>query len=324
MKVIIPVAGEGTRLRPHTLTRPKPLLDCAGKTIIDHVLKPLESIVVDELIFVIGFLGEQIEEYILKNYDYKCRFIRQEELLGLGYALNLAMKEMENSELLIILGDTIVDCDFKLFTKTGDYVLGVRQVDDPHRFGIAELKGDYVVGLEEKPADPKSNLALIGLYYFKESNLLKEILQKHIDSGKLTSGEIQFTDALQGMLSNGIEFTPYELHQWYDCGTRKTLLETNKVYLKSNAVTDIDLPNTEIIQPVYISKTAEVSNSKIGPNVSIGEKVIVENSELSDSIISDKAIIKNSKLHNSIIGRKAQVENVEQELDIGDKYKIIK
>ncbi len=324
MKIIIPVAGEGTRLRPHTLTRPKPLLDCAGKKIIDHVLKPLESIIVDELILVIGFLGKQIKEYVLENYDYKCRFVKQEKLLGLGYALNLAMQGMENSELLIILGDTIVDCDFKSFTKTEDYVLGLRQVDDPHRFGIAELNGNRIVGLEEKPDDPKSNLALIGLYYFKESNLLKETLQKHIDSGKLTSGEIQFTDALQGMLSNGIEFAPYELHQWYDCGTRKTLLETNKVYLKSTAVADIDLPGTEIVPPVYISKTALVSNSKIGPNVSIGEKVIVENSELSNSIISDEAKIKNSKLHNSIIGRKAQVENVEQELDIGDEQKAIK
>ncbi len=324
MKVIIPVAGEGTRLRPHTLTRPKPLLDCAGKTIIDHVLKPLESVVVDELIFVIGFLGKQIEEYVLENYGYKCRFVKQKKLLGLGYALNLAMKGMENSELLIILGDTIVDCDFKSFTVSGDYVLGLRQVDDPHRFGIAELNGDRIIGLEEKPGDPKSNLALIGLYYFKESNLLKETLQKHIDSGKLTSGEIQFTDALQGMLSNGIEFAPYELHQWYDCGTRKTLLETNKVYLESSAMTNINLPGTEIVPPVYISKTAQVSNSKIGPNVSIGEKVIVENSELSNSIISDEAKIKNSKLHNSIIGRKALVENVEQELDIGDEQKVIK
>lgn len=324
MKVIIPVAGEGTRLRPHTLTRPKPLLDCAGKTIIDHVLKPLESIEVDELIFVIGFLGEQIEEYILENYGYKCRFVKQEKLLGLGYALNLAMKGMENSELLIILGDTIVDCDFKKFTKTGDYVLGLRQVDDPHRFGIAELNSNLIVGLEEKPKDPKSNLALIGLYYFKDSNLLKDTLQKHIDSGKLTSGEIQFTDALQGMLSNGIDFAPYELHQWYDCGTRKTLLETNKVYLNVVTMTEIDVPGTEILPPVYISKTARISNSKIGPNVSIGDKVVIENSELSDSIISAEAQIKNSILHNSIIGRKAIVENMEQELDVGDEQKAIK
>lgn len=238
MKVIVPVAGVGTRLRPHTYSQPKPLLHVAGRPIIDHILDPIVRLNPDEVIFVIGHMGEQIETHIRKNFTFPCRFVPQDQLLGLGYALNLAMTHIDGESLLIVLGDTIVDADLRAFVSTGDNVLGLRQVDDPSRFGIAGVKEGRILSLVEKPEHPKSNLAIIGLYYFANSSLLKKLLAEHIRSGKTTRGEIQFTDALQQMIEHGVSFTPFEVNEWYDCGKVETMLSTNR-HLLDNITSSI-------------------------------------------------------------------------------------
>lgn len=317
MKVIIPVAGVGSRLRPHTYSLPKPLLEVAGRRIIDHVLRPLENLDVDELIMVVGSMGEMIKEYVSDNYSWPIRFVQQESLLGLGAALNMALEGIDESPLLIILGDTIIDCDLSEFVSSGDYVLGLRQVPDPQRFGIAEINGNKIIGLEEKPTAPKTDLALIGLYYFGESGSLVKTLGKHVKSGKLTSGEIQFTDALEAMIKNGTEFTPFEVKQWYDCGTCETLLATNAYFLSRNK--EIQSPSgTIIIPPVYVSPSAKIADSVIGPNVSIGEDVVIQNSIIRNSIISKGATLNYAMLRDSIIGSGASVKGSERVLNIGD------
>jgi glucose-1-phosphate thymidylyltransferase len=321
MKVIIPVAGSGTRLQPHTFSVPKPLLRVAGKTILDYVLAPLKAVQVDEIVFVVGSMGDRIKEHVAENYDYATRYVRQEKLLGLGYAMNLAVKEMDNGPVLIILGDTIVECDLAKFTGSGENVLGLRQVDDPQRFGIAEIEGDHIKGVEEKSLNPKTNLALIGLYYFSNAQLLKETLGSHIESGHLTEGEVQFTDALQGMISRGTKFVPYEVQQWYDCGTKATLLETNAHFLRR-----LDPPKTTdnslVIPPVFVAPTARLENSIVGPNVSVAAGATIENSIISNSIVNRDASIRNVILERSLVGPKAHVRGGIQSINVGDSSEI--
>ena len=321
MKVIIPVAGSGTRLQPHTFSTPKPLLRVAGKAILDYVLAPLEAVQVDEIVFVVASMGDRIKEHVAKNYTYPTRFVRQKKLLGLGYAVNLAIQELDNGPVLIILGDTIVECDLAKFTTSGENVLGLRQVDDPHRFGIAEIDGDCIKALEEKPTNPKTNLALIGLYYFSNAELLKEALGGHVESGRLTGGEVQFTDALQGMISKGTRFVPYEVQQWYDCGTKDTLLETNAHFLRR-----LDPPETSdnslIIHPVFVASTARLENSIVGPNVSVAAGATIENSIISDSIVNQDATVRNVILERSLVGPKAHVRGGIQSINVGDSSEI--
>lgn len=321
MKVVIPVAGSGTRLQPHTFSAPKPLLQVAGKTILDYVLAPLEAVQVDEIVFVVGSMGDRIKEHVAENYTYSTRYVHQENLLGLGYAVNLAIQDMDDGPVLVILGDTIVECDLAKFTGSGKNVLGLRQVDDPQRFGIAQIEGDHIKALEEKSANPKSNLALIGLYYFGNAELLKATLGSHVESGRLTRGEVQFTDALQGMISMGTEFVPYEVQQWYDCGTKATLLETNAHFLRR-----LDPPkisdNSLVIPPVYVAPTARLESSIVGPNVSIAEGVTIENSIIRDSIVNYDATIRNVILERSLVGPKALVRGGIQSINVGDSSEI--
>ncbi len=321
MKVIIPVAGIGKRLKPHTDSLPKPLLTVAGQTILDHVLQPLNDIEVEELMLVIGYKGELIREYVDKNYNFNMRYIEQEKLLGLGYALNLAIRDMDDGPLLIILGDTIVECDLSEFVGAGDYVLGLRGVPDPQRFGVAEIENGYITNLEEKPAHPKSNLGLIGLYYFSDSSRLKQLLARHVDSGKLTSGEIQFTDALQEMIQAGTKFVPHTVGGWFDCGTVRTLIEANGTFLSRMEQPEAPIGST-YIEPIYVAPDAVVLNSILGPNVTIESGARVENSILKNSIVNAGATVKNIVSESSIFGRNSQVQGQPQILNIGQESRM--
>lgn len=323
MKVIIPAAGIGQRLQPHTLTTPKPLLKVGGKAILDYLLLPLEDLQPDEVIFVIGYKGEMIEEYVRANFSFKSTFIKQDKLLGLGYAVLMAMKNMDNSELLVLLGDTIVECNLSEFVNAGDYALGLHKVDDPRRFGVAEVIDNVIVNLEEKPDNPKSDLALIGLYYFSQSDSLKAELSNLISSGKTTSGEIQLTDALDIMIKNGIKFSPYQIEAWFDCGKKETMLETNQHILNKQSESP-QISGSKIIHPVYISEKVKVENSTIGPYVAVDKETEILNSIISNSIIGGETKIINSEFKDSIIGDKAIVENVKNEkLNIGYAAKVI-
>lgn len=315
MKVIVPVAGVGTRLRPHTYSQPKPLLHVAGRPIIDHILDPIVRLNPDEVIFVIGHMGEQIETHIRKNFSFKCRFVAQDQLLGLGYALNLALAHVDSGPLLIVLGDTIVDADLHSFVGAGEHVLGLRQVDDPSRFGIAEIKDGKIVGLVEKPEQPKSNLAIIGLYYFADAARVKTPLAEHVESGKTTRGEIQFTDALQRMIQQGVAFVPFEVSDWYDCGKVETMLSTNR-HLLDNITSSVAPAGSRVIPPVYIAPKATVSGSTIGPYVSVSDRAVVVDSTIENSIIGEGATVEDSRIVDSLVGRGVRVKNESGALNV--------
>ncbi|MBU0982426.1 MAG: NTP transferase domain-containing protein, partial [candidate division Zixibacteria bacterium] len=321
MKVVIPVAGVGTRLRPHTYSMPKPLLHVAGRPIVAHLLDPVVKLNPEEVIFVTGFRGPQIERYVRENFTFKAKFVRQDELLGLGYALNLAIANLDHGELLVVLGDTIVDCDLSKFVAAGDYVLGVRKVEDPRRFGIADIKDGRVTRLEEKPAEPTSDMAIIGLYYFRDLAQLKDALDTHIRSGKKTRGEIQFTDALQHMIQQGISFVPYEVDGWYDCGKRETLLSTNK-HLVATIDQRPEKPGVVVVPPVYIHPDSIVESSVIGPNVSISAGSEVRRSIIRNSIIGANTTVENMVLTDSLVGHDANLLGTVQTVNVGDSSEI--
>ena len=321
MKVVIPVAGVGARLKPHTHTIPKSLLEIAGQPILKHILDPLKILKPSEVIFVVGYKGDQIRDYVKKNYKFKATFVEQDKLLGLGYAVWLAMPKVGQSDVLIILGDTIVESDLKKFVRTGDYVLGVMTVDNPQRFGIASVNDGYVGKLQEKPENPEGNLALIGLYYFKESKTLNAELKKLVNSGKRTKGEIQLTDALQAMIKRGTKFAPFEVAGWFDCGTKETTLLTNQHFLKKFTDTKT-IYGCNLVPPVYISKSAKVEQSSIGPNVSVGESAIISNSTITNSIVGRNSQIDKANVRDSLIGQNAIVKEYNGVLNIGDNSEV--
>jgi glucose-1-phosphate thymidylyltransferase len=318
MKVIIPVAGIGTRLRPLTHTAPKVLLQVAGKPILGHILDRLKKIKFDEVIFVVGFLGEKIVDYVKNNYNFKAKFVYQEELKGLGYAIYLASRKIEKSQpTLIILGDTIIEADLLPILKKGEDALGTRWVADPKRFGIVELANGRVKRLVEKPEHPPSHQALVGIYYIRSTSVLKKCLEEIITQGIKTKGECQFTDALQLMINQGVKFSTFDVEGWYDCGKPETVLETNR-YLLSKIKKARKIPGSVLIPPVYVSLKAKIINSVIGPYVSVSAKATVRNSLVKNSIIGEEANVNFCLLDSSLIGIDAQVKGTFQKLNVGD------
>jgi len=321
MKVIIPVAGIGTRLKPHTLTLPKPLLHIAGKTILDYLLAPITRLNPAEVVFVTGYKGDMIESYVRKSYSFKATFVRQDRLLGLGYALHMALGELDDGPLLVLLGDTIVECDLKKFVTAGKYALGLHPVADPRRFGIAEISRGRVVNVEEKPKKPRGNLALIGLYYFSESERLKKELAALIDSGTKTRGEIQLTDALAAMMAGGIGFAPFEVKEWFDCGKKETMLATNRHLLREVSRAK-PIHGSVVHSPAFIGEDVQIENSVIGPYVSVGSGTRIKNSIVTDSIIGREARLENLVVEKSIIGNNVVLKSEKKVLNIGDSTQI--
>jgi glucose-1-phosphate thymidylyltransferase len=317
MNIIIPVAGYGTRLRPHTYTAAKSMLPVAGKPILGHILDPLVELRPERLVIVTGFYGEQVREFVDSSYDLDVTYVHQEDLLGLGFAVGLGLKELPDEPVLVILGDTIVDTDFKKLVAKGDNVLGLMEVDDPGRFGIAEIENGKVSRLVEKPDNPKSNLAIIGLYYVGETELLRKEIDGLIERDQRTKNEYQLTDALAGMITKGVEFVPYTVNGWYDCGKPDTLLSTNRRLLDKMNVTS---PATDsvIVPPCYVASSARIEHSVIGPHVTISDNTKVKNSIIKNAIIGRDAIVDSAVLSGSLIGNKARVYGDQVSLNIGD------
>lgn len=321
MKVIIPVAGTGTRLRPHTHSLPKPLLTVAGKEILAHILDPVARLNPEEVALVVGFKGDMIKEYVRSEYQFSSRFVRQEKLLGLGHALHMALEEIDGGPVLIILGDTIVDCDLEAFVSAGDNVLGLHKVEDARRFGVAEVDNNRIVRLEEKPDKPKSHLAVIGLYYFTDSAVLKECLATHVQTGRTTRGEIQFTDALQQMIAAGASFVPFEVQGWYDCGKKETMLETNR-HLLAKLPEPSPIDGSELIPPVFLGENVIINQAVLGPNVSVSRDAVINRSVIRNTIIDSGARIDNAVIDNSIIGRGATVRGQELVCNLGESSEL--
>jgi len=317
MKAIIPVAGTGTRLKPFTSTVPKPLLHVAGKPILAHIIDALIRDGIDELILVIGYKGDKIREYVEKRYDIPLHFVKQEELLGLGYAVSIGLDFVENEPVLIALGDTIIEMGLEKIIASNENCIGVRYVENPSRFGVVEVADGRIISLQEKPEFPKSNLAITGPYFCTSSEALKSALLEIIETDKKTCGEIQLTDALQLMVENGAVFFPEEIRGWFDCGTVETLIETNR-HLLDHEVPAQEFENAVLIPPVYIGKGCVIERCIIGPYVSIGDCVVISDSIISDSIIGNGAEIKRGFLKASILGDKSSYRGKFGKMILGD------
>lgn len=327
MKAIIPVAGIGTRLRPHTHTQPKALIPIAGKPILGHITEYLHKHGINEFVFIIGYLGDKIEQYILKQFpEIQAKFVIQTSGKGVGHAIWLAKEHVQpNDEILIVFGDTIVDLNADAVLKSDGSMLGVKKVDDPRLFGVAEInKEGMITKMVEKPSIPKSNMALVGVYKIKESAMLFEALENNIAKKLTTHGEYTLTDALMSMVEQGVQFKTFDVDNWFDCGKKEILIDTNALLLKrlNYDTSSYQFENTIIIPPVFIGEGCKITNSIVGPNVSIGENAILNYATVKDSIIGPYAQIEYAILHRSLIGNDASMKGMIQSLNIGDSTEI--
>ena len=327
MKVIIPVAGAGAKLRPHTYTQPKPLIPLAGKTILSFIIDQFIENGQNEFIFIIGYLWEKIKHYVEEYYPgIQASFVVQNERSGTGHAIFLAKEFVANDEpILIVFGDTICDYDLQEVIHSPHSVVGVKKVDDPREFGVAELTPDgFIRNAVEKPRIPKSNMALVGIYKINESKALFEVIEKDMQSD-LADQEYHLTHVINEMVHNGVRIGTFQVNNWFDCGKKESLLETNAILLNKVGYASEEIPffdNTIIIHPVSIARDCEIENSIVGPNVTIGEKTKIQNSIIRDSIIGSYSVLEKVALENSLIGSDALICGASQSLNIGDNTEI--
>lgn len=327
MKVIIPVAGAGTKLRPHTYTQPKPLIPLAGKTILSFILDQFIDCGQNDFIFVIGYLGEKIKDYVVENYpNIRANFVVQNDRLGTGHAVYIAKEFVEeNEEIIIAYGDTICDFNLEEVLLSPISLLGVKKVNTPQYFGVAEINAQgLVTNLIEKPSIPKSNLALVGLYKIIESKQLFEIVEKNYLEQK-KQPEFHLTDVINSMVHFGAKIGTFQVSNWFDCGKKETLIETNAILLNKVEYASEEIPffdNTIIIHPVSIAEGCTIENSIIGPNVTIGDYSTIKNSILKDTIIGSYSVLEKVVMHNSLIGSDAYITGALQSLNIGDNTEI--
>jgi glucose-1-phosphate thymidylyltransferase len=327
MKAIIPVAGAGTKLRPHTYTQPKALIPIAGKTVLSIIIEQLKEEGIQEFIFVLGYLGDKIQDYIEEHYPHlQSSFIYQNERLGLGHAISLTKDVVKGDEVVIVLGDTVCEFDVKQLMAAPTSVLGIKRVDDPRSFGVAELdENGAITHVVEKPQIPKSNMALVGIYKIRESNILFDCLDHNLKEGLKHCDEFHLTDAIDCMIAKGAKFQALKVSNWFDCGNKDSLLESNATLLKkfgNTVAEDHHFENVIIVPPVSIGKNCEIKNSIIGPNVSVGEHTSIKYSIVKESIIGAYADLYDIVLEHSLIGSDTEVKGESRSLNIGDNTEI--
>jgi glucose-1-phosphate thymidylyltransferase len=328
MKAIIPVAGAGTKLRPHTYTQPKALMPMAGKTILSVIVDALLDKGIEEYIFIIGYLGDKIQDYVMRTYPgLRCTFVTQNDRRGTGHAIWLTKEAVKNDEVLIVFGDTICDFDIVSILKSKESQIGIRRVDDPRSFGVAEVDdNNNVLRVVEKPLIPKSNMAMVGVYKINETAQLFDALDTYLHDRADADGEYHLTHALETMIERGIPFKAFKVNNWFDCGKKETLLETNATLLKTMSeqpgFSIPEFPDTVIIPPVNIARGCKIEHSIIGPSVSIGENTTIRSSIIRNSIIGSFAELDEVVLKSSIIGSDAYVHGMSQSLNIGDNTDI--
>ena len=321
MKVIIPLAGKGTRLRPHTHITPKPMLKIAGKPVIDYVMEDLQRLGnVEQVIYITGHLKEKVEEYARTKYPFDAVFIEQKVQDGTAGAVALA-REYVDQPVFIIFVDTIFDADLSVVNRTdADGIIWVKTVEDYQRFGVVVTDEDgNMTKIVEKPTTPISKRANIGLYYIRNWKLLYEGIDWTLRQPK-NKGEYYLTDAYQYMIDHGAKIKVIDVEGWYDAGEQGALLETNRIMLeKGRARRPSSLPpDVRVIDPVYIEDDVVLSHATIGPNVAIGAGSRLDGSELRDTIIGSGSTVTNSSLTDSIIGDAAVVEGVRGQVNVSD------
>jgi glucose-1-phosphate thymidylyltransferase len=321
MKVIIPLAGLGTRLRPHTYTKPKPLINIAGKPMLAYILDKFRGIDVEEFIFVVGYLGDQIEKYVSQQYGFKARYVVQHEMLGQAHALWLC-RDYVDGPVFMVFGDTYFEADLSDITGAPeDSIAYVREVPDPRRFGVAIVGEDgYINKFVEKPASTDNRLAVIGMYYFTDGPALMDACGELMDKRIQTKGEYFLTDAINLMIPNGSRFVTRPVIEWRDTGKPETVLDTNRYLLDHGSDNSAQHAGDGcvIIPPVNIHPSAKLEHSVIGPYVTIGQDVRVVRSIIRNSIIDAGAIIEESTMDQSLIGKESVVTGRYRQFNVGD------
>ena len=330
MKIIVPMAGRGSRLRPHTLTTPKPLIPIVGKAIVQRLVEDIVRIcgeeTVEEIAFVIGDFGPEVEEQlkaVATKLGAKGSIYYQDKPLGTAHAILCAAPSMDG-ELVVAFADTLFRADFKL-NHDADGVIWVKQVEDPTAFGVVELEADgSICNFVEKPTEFVSDLAIIGIYHFKDGANLRNELQYLIDNNITEKGEYQLTNALDNMKNKGLKFKPGTVDAWMDCGNKDVTIDTNSRMLgflngsRELKGKNISLEHSEIIEPCFIGDNVMLRNATVGPNVSLGSGTIVEDATLENCLVQENTVIKNIKLRNSMLGNNAYIDGNFTTLSLGD------
>ncbi|MFC2150320.1 sugar phosphate nucleotidyltransferase [Calditrichota bacterium] len=323
MKVIIPAAGFGSRLRPHTFTTPKILLPVAGRPIVAHILDQVIAAGADEINIIVGHLGEQVRKWVGENYDIPVEYCEQPEMLGLAHAVLMGLKP-DDEDVLIILGDSILGMDLNSAVKLRSSAIGVKEVEDPRRFGVVVVENGKVVKMVEKPTELVSHLAIVGVYYIKSGATLHKAIVDIMDSEIKVKGEFQITDALQTMVDWGEDITTFSVQDWYDCGKPDALLQTNRYLFDSGKVASRhpEPKDGTIIPPVSIAPDVRIEKSVVGPYVSIGSGSVIRNSIVRDTIIGDDACLERSIVDESLIGNRAYVSGSFEKINVGQSSQI--
>ena len=304
MKIVLPVAGNGIRLRPYTENMPKCLLPVAGKTIIDWIVEGALFLKPSETIFITGYKASFVDDFLKRNPERgTVRTVLQSNPQGLGEAISLALPYVNDDEpLLIILGDTLFEADLSILDKATENILYTFKVSDPKRFGVAVTDQDgRIERLVEKPQEFVSDEAIVGIYYIKDVKALKDALNYLMQNDIRTKGEFQLTDALERMIQGGCKFRTAPVEKWLDCGLVETLLETNAHVLERNEKVAPKFEGSEIIMPCHFGKNVVVKNSKVGPNVSVGDGCVIENSEVCNAILWDSVKVLDKKLGKVVV-----------------------
>ena len=330
MKIIVPMAGRGSRLRPHTLTTPKPLIPIAGKPIVQRLVEDIVHIcgdqTVEEIAFVIGDFGTEVEQQLVavaEGLGAKGSIYYQDKPLGTAHAILCAAPSMDG-ELVVAFADTLFRADFAL-DHDADGVIWVKQVDNPKAFGVVEVAEDGSINnFVEKPQEFVSDLAIIGIYHFKDGGVLRDELQYLLDNDIKDKGEYQLTNALDNMKNKGMKFKPGTVDAWMDCGNKEVTIDTNNRmldYLSGKPElrgSNIKLENSEIIEPCFIGSNVTLRNAKVGPHVSLGNGTVVENATLQKNLVQYDTVIKNINLDNSMLGANVVVDGNFTSLSLGD------
>jgi len=325
MKVVIPLGGLGTRMRPHTYTRPKPLINVAGQPMLGHIIDKFAHLPIEEYIFVVGYLGEQIERFVQQSYSFKSQFVEQKEALGQAHALWLC-RDYIDGPLLMIFGDTMFEVDLSELAQHPAHNLAyVKEVEDPRRFGVAKLNSNGIVErFIEKPDSMENRLAMIGMYYYSDGQKLMDACSELMQRDIQTKGEFYLADANNLMVGQGAQFTVRSVDVWLDTGKPETVLESNRHLLShgSDNSEQANYPACVVVPPVNIHPSAKIEEAVIGPYATIGENCTIRRAIIRDSIVEAGAVIVDTFLDQSLIGREATVMGRYRKFNVGDSASV--
>jgi glucose-1-phosphate thymidylyltransferase len=334
MKIIVPMAGRGSRLRPHTLTVPKPLVHVGGKPIVHRLVQDIAEMCdekIDEIAFIVGDFGKDVEQELMnvaEELDAKGSIFYQEQPLGTAHAVLCASEKLEGP-VIVAFSDTLFKAEFKISDKQ-EGIIWVKQIEDPSAFGVVKLnESGTITDFVEKPEEFVSDLAMIGIYYFKSGEDLKSELNYLIEKDQKKGGEYQLPDALRRLTEKGTAFIPGKVSAWLDCGNKNVTVETNHQVLnfesqKGNSLVSesAEIIESIVIQPCFIGEGVKINHSVVGPHVSIGENTVIEDSRISNSIVQQNSMISNMVLKDSMIGSFVKAKNTAKDLSLGDYTEI--